>query len=1145
LRETLFRVTPPLGRFTIDVSVRLLPPSWSILRMARYRRSGVLVLSLCGLALSAAPATAQAPSPTDAEFFEKHIRPLLVERCLECHGGSKKIRGGLRLTARADLMRGGDSGPAAVAGKPDASLLIQAVRYRDELRMPPKAKLTDHEIAALTRWVKMGLPWPDAKATVGATKDKFHITDEQRRFWAFQPVKAVRAPVCKDTRWPRSDLDRFILAGLETKGLRPAPQTDKRTLIRRATFDLTGLPPTPEEIDAFLKDKAPEAFAKVVDRLLSSPHYGERWGRHWLDVVRYADSFDARLLGGDNPLDMVAAWRYRDWVVNAFNRDMPYDRFIMNQIAGDLLPAPTAGALNKDGIIATGVLAIGNWGGGDADKEKMHTDIIDDQLDVVSRAFMGLTVTCARCHDHKFDPISQEDYYGLAGIFFSSHILPTVGLRTNGPDMLRIPLDSAADLARRAEHKKRIAALETRLKFVRAEQARDVAHLLLPQTADYVLAAWDHRNPPAGQPRLTLEKFAASRKLHAYALRRWGDYLGLGEYPLLKRTVRDLGGKPGVHGWLAQPEPPSLVVNTTAKPVQILTFRLPPHSVAVHPGPDRGVAVSWKSPIRGTVRVRGGVSDADPVAGDGIAWVLDQRTPGGARQLASGYIPNGGSQRFSQGEGADALTAVKVNVGDRIDLLVLPRENYSCDTTVVELIISAADGSTFWDLERDLRDDPLRSNPHPDRQGHADVWHFCDMGESRRGPQPASAGQAAWERAVAGVLAGRLPRTALETAAREFARTFTLADVRSPFWPPAGQEASALPPAARAAAAKLSAELDALRKNPPAPPAFAHGAQEGGIPKTMYAGFHDVRVHARGSYLRLGNVVPRRFPHILAGAKQPPITKGSGRLELAKWLSSPEHPLTARVMVNRLWQHHFGEGIVRTPSNFGKLGERPTHPELLDWLARQFVESGWSIKHMHRLIMLSATYQQGCEPAVNPQSAIRNPQSVDPDNRLWGRMNRRRLEAEEIRDNLLAVAGRLDRTAGGPATRDFGSPRRSLYQMTVRSDRAGFGPLFDTPDSTQPVEKRIASTVAPQALFLLNHPFVLQQTQALAKRLVASAKDDRTRIRQAYELLYGRSPLAAEERIGLDFLARAGSGQGGWEEYCQVLLCANEFIYVD
>jgi mono/diheme cytochrome c family protein len=715
------------------------------------------------------------------EFFEKEVRPLLVEHCQKCHG-DKKPKGGLRLTSRDAVLKGGESGPAAVAGKPQDSLLIQAVRYNDTPQMPPKRKLTERQIAILTRWVQLGLPWP--QKTAHATNERngtFQIADEQHRFWAFQPMKAVPPPKVRDAAWAKTDIDRFILAALEAKGLRPAKPADKRTLLRRATFDLTGLPPTPEEMEAFLRDDKSDAFARVVDRLLASPAYGERWGRHWLDLVRYTDSFDARGLGGE--MDCADAWRYRDWVVQAFNRDLPYDKFLTAQIAGDLLPS--SGGINCDGIIATGFLALGNWGGGDADKEKLLTDIADDQVDAVSRTFLGLTTACARCHDHKFDPISTADYYALAGIFFSTHILANVGPKTNGPPMLRIPL---------------------------------------------------------------------------------------------------------------------------------------------------------------------------------------------------------------------------------------------------------------------------------------------------------------------------------------------------------------VPPA----------EVEALKKTK-APVPYANGAQEGGVPGSPHAGTHAVRIHIRGRYDRLGPLVPRRFPEILAGREQKPIASGSGRLDLTRWLTRPDHPLTARVMVNRIWQHHFGEGIVRTPSNFGKLGQPPTHPELLDWLALEFVRSGWSVKQMHRLILSSAVYQQSSEalPPLYPPRNGGDKGGADPDNLLFGRMNRRRLEAESLRDSILAVSGRLDRTMGGPAIRDFAAPRRTLYLMTIRSDRSGFGPLFDAADPTAPVDKRTVSTVAPQALFLMNNPFVLAQTQALAKRILASGANDRTRIDYAYVLLYGHPPTAEEVRIGLDFLRRAGDSDRGWEEYGHVLLCANEFSYVD
>ncbi|HZK79429.1 MAG TPA: DUF1553 domain-containing protein, partial [Humisphaera sp.] len=331
-------------------------------------------------------------------------------------------------------------------------------------------------------------------------------------------------------------------------------------------------------------------------------------------------------------------------------------------------------------------------------------------------------------------------------------------------------------------------------------------------------------------------------------------------------------------------------------------------------------------------------------------------------------------------------------------------------------------------------------------------------------------------------------------------------------------------------------EIDALKKTPTPPIEYANGAEEGGVPGSPHAGVHDVRIHFRGRYDHLGDLVPRRFPEILAGTNQKPITSGSGRLQLAEWLTRGDNPLTARVMVNRIWQQHFGEGIVSTPSNFGKLGSRPSNLELLDYLADRFVQSGWSIKEVHRLIMFSATYQQSCE---NERS------NADPENRLLYRMNRRRLEAEGVRDSLLAVAGRLDRTMGGPSIRDFNAPRRTVYLTTNRSDRSGFRPLFDAADSTAPVDKRTVSTVAPQALFLMNNPFILEQTKALAKRVTDGDKDDRTRIQRAYTLLYSRPARDDEVKIGLDFVNRGGGTEKAWQEYCQVLLCGNEFIYVD
>ena len=1119
---------------------------------------GGFLTALCALSGITAFSSVQNPPSSlnsdAATFFETKIRPLLVDHCFSCHGDGKAM-GGVRLDSRAAMLKGGDHGPVLNPGSPEQSLLLRVVHYDGAVKMPPAGKLSADAIAALTQWVKMGAPWPETKAAENAASaSRYVISPEKKNFWSFQPVKNAPLPAVKNRAWVKSPIDAFILADLEKKGLTPAPPAEKRVLIRRATFDLIGLPPTPAEIQAFLQDRSPNAFAKVVDRLLASPRYGERWGRHWLDVVRYVDSLDARGLGGEG--DISEAWRYRDWVVDAFNRDMPYNQFVLNQVAGDLLPGPTPGDINIPGTIATGLLAIGNWGNGDADKEKILTDIADDQVDVVSRGFMGLTVACARCHNHKFDPISTQDYYGMAGIFFSTHILPKLAPKGAGETPLRIPLVSKAEIAKREQVMAQTQDLEKRLKAATDGQAGAFARSLLPQTARYLTAVWDYANRPAAQANLSLADFAAQQGLHAYALRQWRDYLGFGDYALLTTPLRDLLGNAGVHVWKGAADTPSLTVNTNDAPRTILTFTLPPRSVAVHPSPNNGVAVGWKSPISGTVRIAGRVADADPACGDGIAWVLDHRTAGGVRELASGDFPNGGAQGFTQGKGAEHLSAVTVKAGDQIQLLVLPKMDYGCDTTVVELTITPTDGARVWDLTRDIVDTPLQGNPHSDRYGNADAWRFYDMADSSRDRRPEGAlGEALdrWQRAVANVAAGERDRNAILEAAQEFQQRFTLADDLSPFWIRSRDDEKALPPAAREELAKLSGPLDTLRKNPPPPVSYANGAQEGGCPESPQAGFHDVHVHIRGSYLRLAELVPRHFPVVLAGEAQPPITQGSGRLELARWLVQETHPLTPRVLVNRVWQHHFGEGIVRTPSNFGFLGERPSHPALLDYLAWQFVHSGWSIKKLHRTILLSAAYQQSSNA---PAKTLR----LDPDNRLFGRMNRRRLEAEAVRDNLLAVSGSLDTTMGGPAVRDFAAPRRTLYIMTIRSDRSGFGPLFDAADSTASVDRRTISTVAPQALFLLNNAFALEQTHRLATRIRNSdAQNDSARIQNAYALLYGRPAADEEVKIGLTFLSHARkttiaqvAGPGApdidriaWEQYCQILLCANEFLYID
>ena len=1151
-------------------------PSQSAMRLPHVAAAIFACLAL----LSAQPAPAQSPA-AGVEFFERKVRPLLAEQCYSCHSArANKLKGGLRLDTPEGLTRGGTGGPVIAPGNPDASRLILAVRQTDkDLSMPPKGRLTEAQIADLEAWVKAGaVVGPDvAAAEAAATAENPFDLAEARKFWSFRPPKRHPAPDVRRQDWARSPVDRFILAKLEEKGVAPTSPADRRTLIRRAYYDLVGLPPTPEEVEAFVNDSPPDAFAKVVDRLLASPHYGERWGRHWLDLVRYTDSFDSRGMGGE--ADVPESWRYRDWVVKSFNEDLPYDQFVMRQIAGDLLASQGPGKFDPDGIVATGVFALGEWGIGDADKEKMLTDIVDDQIDVTGRAFLGMTLACARCHDHKYDPVSAADYYGLAGIFFSSHILPGPGPKTAGSPVARIQLLSPEEIEQRKLDRVRVTDLGTQVERLLDEQYAALAARVLPDLDRYLLAAWEYRTVSTSPP--PLDQFAAERKLHPYVLRRFIDFIGNPSPSLFAEATADVRGVKGLAGWRNPGgDTPSMLAYNGTEPARFLTITMPPRSVAVHPSPKAGVAVGWKSPIAGNVKITGRVMDADGNCGDGIAWTIAHRKGRSSAELARGEIANGAMQMFMDAAGAAALTSVAVAQGDMIELAVLPKGDHGCDTTVVELEIVSTDGApTTWNLTSDVVSDVHEKgagNPHSDAHGNPDVWHFYDLaGQFQAGHAPDGSGLARWLELVGDPKSPNAPkpdRADLDALAQEVrdaliildgqadwlrqqnTAAYSLAGPDVPFykvltdpkgsfwWTARGVDAN-LPAGPREQVASMRAEREGLERKLAAPVPVAHGLQEGGTPNTDYAGFKDARIFLRGDYNKPAATVPRRLPVVLAGEQQPPIAKGSGRLELARWVASPDNPLTARVMVNRIWQYHFGEGLVRTPNNFGKLGTPPTHPELLDWLALKFIESNWSIKAIHRELMLSATYQQSSHP--DPATL-----AADPENLLWGRMTRRRLDAEALRDSLLAVAGMLDRTPGGKAVADPNTPRRTLYLMTVRSDRSNYRSLFDAADPGSVAEKRIESTVAPQALFLLNHPTVLAQVEALASRVLKQpSADDRGRVRSLYQFLFGRDPQAKEFDIGLKFLADTQSAgvteQAAWEQYCQLLLCTNEFMYVD
>ena len=861
-----------------------------------------ILLLLAGLGL-----LSSAHADEGVAFFEKSVRPLLIKHCYECHSGPK-AGGGLSLETRAGWTTGGDSGPAIAPGKPDESLLIKAVSYTDaSIAMPPdekgRGKLSAEEIAILVEWVRRGAPDP----RIAEVKLAGMSLDEAKNWWAFQPLRSPAVPrPASSTARRHNDIDRFLEARLEQEGLTSVVPTDRGTLIRRATYDLTGLPPTPEEVDAFRNDPASdsEAFAKVVERLLASPEYGVQWGRHWLDVVRYADT-----AGENTDRPLPHAWRYRNWVFESFRRDRPFNEFIELQLAGDILRKEAPEEERNEGIVATGYLAIARRFGHDIDKDFPLT--VEDVIDNLGKNFLGMTTGCARCHDHKYDPVTAKDYYALYGIFDSTRFA-FPGCEPKGQPRDLVPLMTpdrveallapwkAAVAARDAEAKRGAeSAAPGRLQALIDGKAHKLAEgkvgegASVPMTgldgqpvrvalrkgealqlsvspggnhgADSTLVEWtiETAHPDADGsprrwsvadliPRLTAENPAASPDQSAWCflhLAGGPNYLG--------ERKEGINGHAELRAWSAG-DTPSVFVNASEQPVPVWTT-LPARSFFVHPGPDRPVAVAWIAPEDGEYVVAGRIADAHPAGLDGVSFALEH---------------------LANPEFGPALVA-----------------------------------------------------------------------------------------------AGRM----------------------------------------------LTAPLPDPGPEPVIPMAYA----------VVEAQPHDAPLHQRGDPEKPGEAVPRRWLEVFGGAPVP-SDEGSGRKAIGGWIAG--HPLAARVMVNRIWQWHFGAGLVRSPNDFGSRGERPTHPELLEWLSRRFVDSRYSVKAMHRLIMTSAAYQRS---SLLPAWPLER----DPDNRLLARFTRRRLAAEEIRDSLLAASGALDlRPAEGhpfPPEKTWTftqhNPFSAVYDTTQRS----------------------------------------------------------------------------------------------------------------
>jgi len=832
------------------------------------------------------------------DHFERSVRPILATKCYGCHGAEAK----LDFTSRAGLEQ--------VAAK------IEAVTgYTGRIKMPPGGKLSEPELAAIRAWVWQGAPLPAVQAAVS-----------KERWWSFQTVQAGTPPAVRNGGWVRSPIDRFVLAKLEAAKLEPAAPASGFTWLRRVSFDLTGLPPNEDETREFL---ASGDRAKLIDRLLASPRYGEKWGRHWLDVARYADS-----TGADEDYRYPHAWRYRDYVIEAFNKDLPYDQFVREQIAGDLLNPP-------NGAIATGFLALGPKLVAEQDKVKMFYDIVDEQIDTMSKAVLGLTIACARCHDHKFDPISTKDYYSLASIFASTKQLAKIEGTVS--QLYFVPL-VAKEIAEKFEaHQELVAAKQKEIDGTLSGEGTRYRDANLPKIAANMLLAY--KVYAEGQPAANHE------------VQRWADYLK----PSNERRV---------------------------------------HLERWYQSTDRETA---------------------------------------ARAYQEEIIEELARRKRLQ---AEAKAADKE----------APR-------------FLAGDHRLYTELTT-----------------------------------------------------GKGPLTLPEKDRESF-----------------------LSDKARTKLDGLRAELAALKAAAPPEPPMACGVGED---KAI-----DQPVFLRGNVEAKGEIVPKRFPKILS-KEASPVSGGSGRRELAEFLASPDNPLTARVMVNRIWQGHFGQGLVRTPNNFGTTGEPPTHPELLDWLAAEFVRGGWSVKAMHRLILLSSTYAMS--GTVNGQ---------DPDNRLLSHFPMRRKTVEEIRDSLLLIDDSLDLTMGGALQSGKGTDnefsdarksihpdstnRRSVYLPIRRSNLSTLFTLFDFGDGTTSTETRAQTTVAPQALYMMNSKFVEDRAANLAKRL--QGIDAAGRILTAWRKILGREPSVTEREAAqrfLDGFPGNNPAERAWASLCRSLIASNDFLYV-
>jgi hypothetical protein len=885
-------------------------------------------LTLATIITLAIAGSLDASADDSEQFFESKIRPLLIEKCLECHNAEKQS-GGLRLDSRDNILKGGDSGAAMIPGDPAASRLIQAIRYDGDLQMPPENPLGDDQKKLLTHWIELGAPWPADSKPMLAVK-----ADLSKTHWAFQPVQHIEPPrIADNSELVRTPVDAFLLEKLKAAGLEMSPETDRRTLIRRATYALTGLPPSVQDVEQFVADENPDAYEKLIDRLLASPAHGEQWARHWLDVARYSDT--KGYVYGREERFWVHAWNYRDWVVNALNSDMPYDRFLLLQIAADQVPDRS-----DNDLAAMGFLTIGRRFQG------VRRDIIDDRIDVVCRGTMSLTVGCARCHDHKYDPIPTADYYSLYGVFDSSR-----------EELVALPPTAAVDETFVKEHAARLATMEQ----TRKERRATTEARIRSRIGDYLQAQLElGKYPEEG-----FDQILAVTDLLPSFVHRWRDYL----------RDTEKSGDSVFAAWHAY-------------------RRIPPEEFA-----QRAAA------------------ETDAL-----------------KQLDASQLNPRVAAAFSSPPGTFA------EVVQRYAAIF-----HQCETQ--------------WQAE--LNAAKTANQPLPER--------FTDAADEQLREVLYAPGRPC-----------SVPDEPIVSTEYDFD-----SGTCNELW-------------------KLQVEMDRAILNAASQPRFAVTMRDRDFPVNP-------RVFKRGNPANKGEDVPRQFLKLLSGPDRKPFEQGSGRLELAQAIIDPTNPLTARVIVNRVWAHHFGTGLVATPGDFGVRAEPPSHPELLDWLTEKFIADGWSLKKLHRLIVTSAAFRQSSFGPTEP-AQLSKAMTIDPSNRLLWRMNAHRLSFEEMRDSMLATSGELDARQGGKPTELFKPPypvRRTIYGLVDRQFLPGTLRMFDFANPDLHIPQRSETTVPQQSLFLMNHPIVLERAKAMAKT-VAHVSDPAEQIRQIYLRTLQRSPSPAQ-----------------------------------